>query len=112
MPPDHGAALVARILGDETLTAEWKAEVTGMCARIINLRGQLADAMNVQGGEIISRAVRNQKGMFSTLPLVKEQAELLRSRHSVYVTNAGRMNMAGLNLKNIPTLAEALLDVI
>ena len=112
MPPDHGAALVARILGDETLTAEWKAEVTGMCARIINLRGQLADAMNVQGGEIISRAVRNQKGMFSTLPLVKEQAELLRSRHSVYVTNSGRMNMAGLNLKNIPTLAEALLDVI
>ena len=112
MPPDHGAAIVARILGDETLTAEWMAEVSGMCARIIDLRAQLADAMNVQGGEIISRAVRNQKGMFSTLPLSKEQAELLRSRHSVYVTNSGRMNMAGLNMNNIPRLAEALLDVI
>ena len=112
MPPDHGAALVARILGDDTLKAEWMAEVSGMCARIINLRGNLADAMNVQGGELISRAVRNQKGMFSTLPLSKEQAELLRSRHSVYVTNSGRMNMAGLNMNNIPRLAEALLDVI
>ncbi|MEP6342046.1 MAG: amino acid aminotransferase [Maricaulaceae bacterium] len=112
MPPDHGAALVARILGDDTLKAEWMAEVSGMCARIINLRGNLADAMNVQGGELISRAVRSQKGMFSTLPLSKEQAELLRSRHSVYVTNSGRMNMAGLNMNNIPRLAEALLDVI
>ena len=112
MPPDHGAAIVARILGGETLTAEWKAEVSAMCARIIDLRGRLADAMNVQGGELISRAVRNQKGMFSTLPLSKEQAELLRSRHSVYITNSGRVNMAGLNLKNIPLLAEALLDVI
>ena len=112
MPPDHGAALVARILGDETLKAEWMAEVKAMCARIIDLRGVLSDALNVQGGEVMSRAVRNQKGMFSTLPLTKEQAMALRSRHSVYVTNSGRVNIAGANLTNIPRLAEAILDVI
>ena len=112
MPPDHGAALVARILGDDTLKAEWMAEVEAMCARIIDLRGVLSDALNVQGGEVMSRAVRNQKGMFSTLPLTKEQAIALRERHSVYVTNSGRVNIAGANLTNIPRLAEAILDVI
>ena len=88
------------------------AEVKAMCARIIDLRGVLSDALNVQGGEVMSRAVRNQKGMFSTLPLTKEQAMALRSRHSVYVTNSGRVNIAGANLTNIPRLAEAILDVI
>ena len=112
MPPDHGAALVARILGDDTLKAEWMAEVEAMCARIIDLRGVLSDALNVQGGEVMSFAVRNQKGMFSTLPLTKEQAIALRERHSVYVTNSGRVNIAGANLTNIPRLAEAILDVI
>jgi len=112
MPPDHGAAIVARILGDETLKKEWMAEVDMMRGRIIDLRAALSDALNVQGGEVMARAVRNQKGMFSTLPLTKSQAEALRSDHSVYVTNSGRANIAGANLNNIPRLAEAILAVI
>lgn len=112
MPPDHGAAIVARILGDAALKAEWMSEVDMMRGRIIDLRAALSDALNVQGGEVMARAVRNQKGMFSTLPLTREQAEKLRAEHSVYVTNSGRANIAGANLKNIPRLAEAVLAVL
>jgi len=112
MPPDHGAAIVARILGDETLKAEWMGEVDMMRGRIIELRAALSNALNVQGGEVMARAVRHQKGMFSTLPLTREQAEKLRSDHSVYVTNSGRANIAGANLENIPRLAEAILSVL
>ena len=112
MPPDHGAAIVARILGDETLKAEWIAEVDMMRGRIIELRAALSDALNVQGSDVMARAVRNQKGMFSTLPLTAAQAETLRAEHSVYVTNSGRANIAGANLNNIPRLAEAILAVI
>jgi len=112
MPPDHGAAIVARILGDDTLKSEWMDEVDMMRGRIIELRAALSDALNVQGGDVMARAVRNQKGMFSTLPLTREQAEKLRSDHSVYVTNSGRANIAGANLENIPRLAEAILAVM
>jgi len=112
MPPDHGAAIVARILGDDTLKSEWMGEVDMMRGRIIELRAALSDALNVQGGDVMARAVRNQKGMFSTLPLTREQAEKLRSDHSVYVTNSGRANIAGANLENIPRLAEAILAVM
>lgn len=112
MPPDHGAALVARVLGDAELYAEWEAELTHMRERMISLRKQLSDAMNVQGGEAISAAIKDQNGMFSTLPLSQAQAERLRAEHSVYIMNSGRMNIAAANTENIPRLADAILAVL
>lgn len=112
MPPDHGAALVARILTDEKLRAEWTAELDEMRGRMRSLRVQLSGALNVQGGEVMSAAVKNQNGMFSTLPLSKAQAEALRETHSVYLTNSGRINIAGTNTENIPRLADAILKVL
>ena len=83
-----------------------------MRERMLGLRAQLSDALNVQGGETMSAAVKNQNGMFSTLPLSKEQAEALRSDHAVYLMNSGRINIAGANSENIPRLAEAILAVL
>lgn len=112
MPPDHGAALVARILGDAQLRAEWTAELDEMRGRMRDLRAQLSAALNVQGGEVMSAAVKDQNGMFSTLPLSKAQAVALRETHSVYLTDSGRINIAGTNNENIPRLAEAILKVL
>ena len=112
MPPDHGAALVARILGDPALRGEWVSELDEMRDRMRALRAQLSGALNVQGGEVIAAAVKNQNGMFSTLPLSEAQAIALRERHSVYLTNSGRINIAGTNTTNIPRLAEAILKVL
>ncbi len=112
MPPDHGAALVARILDDPQLREEWTAELDEMRERMRSLRAQLSDALNVQGGEVMSAAVKNQNGMFSTLPLSKAQAVALREKHSIYLTDSGRVNIAGTNTTNIPRFAEALLSVI
>lgn len=112
MPPDHGAALVARILGDDALRAMWDTELTEMRERIIRLRAQLSDALNVQGGETMAAAVKDQIGMFSTLPLTAAQAIALREDHSVYLTNSGRINIAGTSTDNIPRLARALLAVL
>lgn len=112
MPPDHGAALVARILGDSDLRAMWVSELTEMRERMIALRVQLSEALNVQGGETIAAAIKNQNGMFSTLPLSPAQAQRLRAEHSVYIMDSGRMNVAAANSTNIPKLAEAILDVL
>jgi len=112
MPPDHGAALVARILGDASLRAEWVSELDEMRGRMRDLRAQLSGALNVQGGEIMAEAVKDQNGMFSTLPLSKAQAVALRENHSVYLTDSGRINIAGANSGNIPRLAEAILKVL
>ena len=112
MPPDHGAAIVTRILRDETLRSMWVSELDEMRERMRSLRQLLSEALNVQGGEAMSRAVKDQNGMFSTLPLSPEQAVKLRDEHAVYIMNSGRMNIAGANADNIPRLAAAILDVL
>jgi len=112
MPPDHGAALVAKILGDESLRALWIEELNAMRGRMLDLRAQMSKELSVQGAEVMAEAVKNQNGMFSTLPVSKEQAEALRNDHSVYMTNSGRINIAGANSENIPRLAKAILDVL
>ena len=112
MPPDHGAKLVADILGDADLRQMWVEELTEMRERMRDLRKQLSEALNVQGGETMAAAVVNQNGMFSTLPLSVDQARKLRSDFSIYMTDSGRINIAGANSKNIPRLAEAILSVL
>ena len=112
MPPDHGAKLVADILGNTDLRAMWIDELTEMRERMRDLRKQLSDALNVQGGEVIAAAVKNQNGMFSTLPLSVDQARKLRSDYSIYMTDSGRINIAGANAENIPRLADAILAVL
>lgn len=112
MPPDHGAALVVRILEDEKLREMWVSELDDMRERMRGLRMQLSEALNVQGGEAMSAAIKDQNGMFSTLPLTKEQAQKLRIDHGVYLLDSGRINIAGANSNNIPRLAEAILAVL
>jgi len=112
MPPDHGAALVVRVLSDPELRGDWERELTEMRERMIALREQLSKELRVQGAETMADAVKAQNGMFSTLPLSQAQAEKLRAEHSVYLMNSGRLNIAGANSKNIPRLAKAILDVL
>jgi aspartate aminotransferase len=112
MPPDHGAQIVERILGNGDLKRMWTEELTEMRDRIRGLRQLLSEALDVQGGEHIARAVVNQNGMFSMLPVTKEQAESLRNDHAIYMTNSGRVNIAGANVSNIPAVAAALLEVL
>ena len=44
-PPDHGAAVVAQILGDPALKALWIEEVNAMRQRIAELREGLVKAL-------------------------------------------------------------------
>jgi len=112
MPPDHGAAIVTRILRDEKLRNIWVQELDEMRNRMLGLRQHLSEALNVQGGEAMSAAIKDQNGMFSMLPLSPEQAERLRTEHAVYLMNSGRINIASANANNIPRLAEAILAVL
>lgn len=112
MPPDHGAALVARILSDDNLMKIWREELEEMRLRMKDLRSGLASALSVQGAENMAEALARQNGMFSMLPITKEQAGRLRSEHSVYLLDSGRLNIAGASTENIDRLAGAVLAVL
>ena len=96
-PPDHGAAVVATILGDPELKSLWADEVEAMRLRIAQLRSGLVEALGPHGlGERFAH-IGVQRGMFSYTGLNAEQVKRLREEHSVYMVSSGRANVAGID---------------
>ncbi|WP_421525352.1 amino acid aminotransferase [Pseudomonas yamanorum] len=110
-PPDHGAAVVATILGDAELKKRWADEVEGMRARIAQLRSGLVEALAPHGLSERFAHIAAQRGMFSYTGLSAEQVKQLREQHSVYMVNSGRANVAGIDATRLTLLAEAIADV-
>src|SRR5690606_16931067 len=106
MPPDHGAAAVRLVLGDESLSAQWQDELDQMRARIRQVRDKLGAAGLV--GSVDLAPLARQNGMFAMLPLDKEQIACLREDHGIYMAGSGRINIAGLTTGNIDKFVGAI----
>jgi aspartate aminotransferase len=108
MPPDHGAAIVARLLGDAALRQGWVEEVAIMVARMKSLRALLASRLQERmPGRDFGWLLR-QRGMFSLLGLDDAQLQALREQHHVYVPPDGRINVAGISDLNVDYVADAI----
>ena len=111
MPPAHGALLAGRILTNDHLGGIWRAELEVMCQRINSLRSILREALEVRCGGDYS-FIEREKGMFSFLGLSAVQAQRLRQDYGVYMLDSSRINVAGVNTRNIDYLAESVSKVL
>ena len=91
MPPDHGAAAIHIILDDPELHERWLGELTGMRDRINSVRRRIAAA------DPRLAFIGRQFGMFSMLPLSKEQVLKLRDDEAIYMADSGRFNVVGMS---------------
>jgi aspartate aminotransferase len=112
MPPSYGGALVDIILADEKLNSLWQSEVTEMRERMIQLRMLLVDSLAAQGACKDFSFINQQKGMFSFLCIAPEQVQKLRNENSIYFVDSSRVNIAGINTKNVDVLAAAISGVL
>lgn len=111
-PPAHGAAIVATILGDQTLRAQWEQDVGQMRDRINGNRGVFAATMKSLKSPRDFSFIRNQRGMFSLTGLEPEQIDVLRERHSIYIVRDGRINVAGMTSSSMERLCRAIISVL
>ena len=111
-PPTHGAAVVAKVLGDPELRAVWEQELAGMRVRIKEMRRQLEAGLVAAGVSQDFSFMTDQVGMFSYSGLRVDQMERLRAEHGVYGTDAGRICVAALNNKNVEKVAGAIAAVL
>ncbi len=111
-PPTHGGAVVAMVLEDPALRAQWEDELAGMRTRIKAMRQKLVDGLKAAGVQQDMGFITTQVGMFSYSGLSKEQMQRLRSEFGVYGTDTGRMCVAALNDKNIGHVCQAIAQVI
>jgi len=96
-PPSFGAQLVATVLNDAGLKANWIAEVEAMRVRIIEMRQVLVEALSAAIPGRDFNYLLTQRGMFSYTGLSAEQVDRLRDEFGVYLIASGRMCVAGLN---------------
>ena len=109
--PDHGAAVVAIILNNEALRAEWMAELAEMRETMLTIRQDLADALRQQTNSDRFDFVAGHRGMFSRMGLSAEQVLALREEHGIYVVGDSRINIAGLCGGKHAAFAEAVAKV-
>ncbi|HXI47284.1 MAG TPA: amino acid aminotransferase [Steroidobacteraceae bacterium] len=107
MPPDHGAAIAARIFAQPPLRREWIQELDAMRTRIQDMRSLLAQRLQEVTGDNSFDFIRTQHGMFSLLGVSRDAVERLREKHHIYMTADSRMNLAGIMPDNVAYVAEA-----
>jgi aromatic-amino-acid transaminase len=106
MPPDHGAAAVHIILDDKELRARWLVELDAMRDRINSVRQRIASA------DPRLAFIGRQFGMFSMLPLSKEQVLKLREDHAIYMADSGRFNVVGMSDAAIDRFVSAVVEAL
>ena len=111
-PPTHGGAVVALVLDDPKLRAQWELELAAMRTRIKAMRQALVDGLKAAGVKQDMGFITTQVGMFSYSGLSKDQMVRLRNEFGVYGTDTGRMCVAALNSKNIGYVCESIAKVL
>lgn len=111
-PPDHGERLVAMVLTDPELRADWEAELEDVRLGMLGLREQLAAELKRLTNSDRFDFVARHRGMFSMLGLTEDQITRMREEFGIYAVSDSRINIAGLNDETVPILAKAVAEVI
>ena len=106
MPPDHGAAAVHIVLDDPELRERWLVELAAMRDRINAVRQRIASA------DPRLAFIGRQFGMFSMLPLSKEQVLKLREDEAIYMADSGRFNVVGMGDNQIDRFIAAVVGAL
>jgi aspartate/tyrosine/aromatic aminotransferase len=112
VPPDHGAAVVSIILGDESLTANWIVELTEMRERLKSMRSLLNDALRDRAPDRDFSHLVRASGMFCFLGVTPEQVGRLKREFGVYMVDSSRINVAGITESNVEHLANSVAAVL
>ena len=110
-PPINGARIVATVLGDPELSAEWCKECKTMADRIIEMRSSLKAEVLAAGSTKDWSHITSQIGMFCFSGLKPDQVEKLKDEFHIYITKDGRISMAGITSKNVKYVANAIHSV-
>ncbi len=107
-PPAHGAAIVTTILSDQSLRQQWETELAEMRDRIRRMRSELVSSLQSLNCNRDFSFIEQQKGMFSYSGLSKDEVLYLREHYGIYAVESGRINVAGINDRNLELLSEAI----
>jgi len=110
-PPLHGPLIVKRILQSAEKKARWEKELGTMRKRMDSVRNKFCQLLAQKDPQTDWSCARNGKGLFFCSELSLEQMKELREVDGMYVGPMGRVNLTGLNAKNMEQFVDAFLRV-
>ena len=112
MPPDHGSAIVSRILNDPKLRSAWQAELDTMRERLKSMRRLLVSALHEHAPGHDFSHIERANGLFSFLGVSEAQVDRLKSDFGIYLVGSSRINVAGLTTGNVEYMAQSVAAVL
>jgi aspartate aminotransferase len=110
-PPKHGARIAGLILSDLKFRQQWLDELVTVTGRMDSVRKLLRAELERIGTKGTWDHITTQRGMFAFTGLSVPQSKAMVAKHSIYMTNNGRISVAGLTTKNIAYVAESIKNV-
>ncbi|KAF3017990.1 Aspartate aminotransferase [Penicillium rubens] len=111
-PPAYGAHIASRVLNDPKLFSQWQHELGIISGRLTKVREEIRSKLEGRETPGSWAFLSTQIGMFSYTGLSKNQVRLLKSKWHIYMTENGRISVAGLNPNNMEYFIDAVDDVV
>lgn len=105
-PPSHGAMIIAEVLNDTVLHAQWKAELEEMRQRILGVRKELFNRLAGLAHDF--SVIVRQKGLFSYTGFSPRTMMTMKRDFSVHGVEDGRICVAAINAHNIDRVVHAM----
>lgn len=110
--PAFGARIAAALMNKPELKEEWDQDVAQITERLQNLRKSVLQKLTAMDTPGNWDHVIKQNGLFWYTGLNEEQVERITKQEHVYMTFAGRVNIASLNESNIDQFCRSLDKVV
>ncbi|HEX6603530.1 MAG TPA: aminotransferase class I/II-fold pyridoxal phosphate-dependent enzyme, partial [Sphingomicrobium sp.] len=94
------------VLDKPELHDRWLGELAAMRDRINSVRQRIASA------DPRLAFIGRQFGMFSMLPLSKEQVLRLREHYAIYMADSGRFNVVGMSDEQVDRFTAAVVEAL
>lgn len=107
-PPINGAKIINEIFNDEDLFNEWQSECLTMANRMNSMRMLLKRQLEEKVPSKKWDHIKDQNGMFCFSEIPSDIIDIMRIDHSIYMTNDGRISIAGVNEHNIDYITDSI----
>ncbi|EDW18975.2 aspartate aminotransferase, cytoplasmic [Drosophila mojavensis] len=111
-PPAYGSRIIARVLGNKSNRRKWLKTLKMMANRVKKMRKELAEKLVELETPGTWDHITQGHGMFAYLGLTPKQCEKLRVDKHIYLLSSSRINICGLNSKNIDYVAKSINEVV
>lgn len=107
-PPMHPSAIVAKILQEENLKKLWLEELQIMRRRMDNIRRAFVGLLKEKNLKNDWDKILSGKGLFFYSEIPARAIEKIRREKGYYIASDSRINLTGLNEKNLEEFVDAL----